>query len=79
MLLTQQSGNQVFAIVSVRGTVLKAFACILAMEWKVLKKEEPDMCEQWFMGETKLQNAFEKVTYSADHFIWTPCVVSDLQ
>ena len=49
------------------------------MEWKVLKKEEPDMCEQWFMGETKPQNAFEKVPYSADHFIWTTCVVSDLQ
>ena len=79
LLLTQQSWNQVFTIASVRATVLKAFACMLAMEWKVLKKEGPGMYEQWFTGETKLQNAFEKVPYSADHFIWTTCVVSDLQ
>lgn len=52
---------------------------MLAMEWKVLKKEGPGMYEQWFTGETKLQNAFEKVPYSADHFIWTTCIVSDLQ
>ena len=52
LLLTQQSWNQVFTIASVRATVLKAFACMLAMEWKVLKKEGPGMYEQWFMGET---------------------------